>query len=281
MQRLMIASALLVGIFMIEESRERLDQMTEQGPKYHELLYLPNGKYLRIASLGQAPLLADLMYLWAIQYYSDYGRGERFRFVEHVFGDVIGELDPHYVDPYWIGAMILSAEAGDIEAGLRLLDKGFERNPEAWVLPYLAAWDCYRAKDFVRAASYLEKAARVPGAPQQVLRMRAAMFAKAGDLRESLQLWREILDDPESDGGVRAIAERQARDLRVRVDLADLEKAVGVFRERTGRLPSRLGDLVRGGLIAGEPVDPNGERYLFDRATGRVSSPAARILGAH
>jgi len=46
-----------------------------------DLLYLPNGKYLRVLSLGQAPVVADVVYLWAIQYYSDYDRADRYRYV--------------------------------------------------------------------------------------------------------------------------------------------------------------------------------------------------------
>ena len=38
------------------------------------------------ASLGQAQVMADLLYLWAIQYYSSYDREDRGRYVEHLFG---------------------------------------------------------------------------------------------------------------------------------------------------------------------------------------------------
>ena len=32
---------------------------------------------------------------------------ERFKYLEHIYTNVISELDPLYVDPYLVGAMIL------------------------------------------------------------------------------------------------------------------------------------------------------------------------------
>jgi tetratricopeptide (TPR) repeat protein len=244
-----------------------------------DLLYLPNGKYLRALSLGQAPVLADLVYLWAIQYYSDYDRADRYRYVEHVFGSVITEINPYDVDPYWLGAMILNAEVGDVEAGLRLLDRGFARNPGQWILPYMAAWDCYRAGMYARAATYFEKASKVPGAPSTILRMRAGMFAKEGDYREAARQWQAVLDQATSDAVARSLAERQVRDLTVRADLEDLGKAVAAYRERFGHGPQRLEDLVAAGIVSFLPTDPDGKPYVFDRRTGEVTSAAGRVLG--
>jgi hypothetical protein len=106
--------ALVLGCFLLATlSLQQLEAVASSRGGDQQLLYLPNGKYMKLASLGQAPFLSDLVYLWAIQYYSNYSREDRFEFVEHVFSDVIAELDPHNVDPYWLGAMILSVEAGD------------------------------------------------------------------------------------------------------------------------------------------------------------------------
>lgn len=269
----LVSSALALG------ARARLVALERGEPERRELLYLPNGKFLRTASLGQSSLLASLVYLWAIQYYADYDRADRYRFVEHVFGEVIAELDPHYVDPYWIGALILSVEAQDLEAALRLLEKGFENNPDRWILPYLAGWECERAGDSARAARWFDRAAAIPGAPPQVLRLRAAMVARAGDLDEALRRWSEILEDPRADATSRAIAERQVRGLRVRIDLERINHAIEAFRERAGRLPRSLDELVREGFLPAVPVDPDGTPYAYDRGSGRASSAASRVLG--
>lgn len=280
MRRVLVVLFLAVAISGVVSARSRLVSIDIAGRGSKELLYMPNGKYLKAISLGHAPLVADFVFLWAIQYYSDYDRGDRYRYVEHVFGDVIAELDPGYIDPYWLGAMILTTEAQDLEGGLRLLDRGFEKNPSAWILPFLAGWECDRVRQFDRAAVYFDRAARAPGAPPDLFRLKAGMTERTGNLREAIARWQDVLTDPRNDAGARAIATRQIRTLTVRADVHDLDTAIATYRERKGRLPRSLDELVRDGVLRTLPQDPDGAAYAFDPSSGTVSSTAARMLGS-
>jgi len=280
MRRVLVVLLLAAAVLGAGSARARLADIAAAGRGAKELLYMPNGKYLKAISLGHAPLLADFVYLWAIQYYSDYDLEDRYRYVEHVFGDVIAELDPRYTDPYWLGAIILTTEAKDVDAGLRLLDRGCERNPSAWILPYLAGWECDRVGRFDRAAAYFDRAAKTPGAPPALFRLKAGMTALTGNLREAIARWRDVLDDPRNDDGARAIATRQIRTLTVRADLQDLDAAIAAYRERNGRSPRSLDDLVRVGIVRALPQDPDGRAYGYDPAAGTVSSTASRVLGS-
>jgi tetratricopeptide (TPR) repeat protein len=280
MRRALPYVLLIVAALGAGTARARIVGIDAERNGANELLYLPNGKYLKAMSLGHAPLVADILYLWAIQYYSDYDREDRYRYVEHVFGDVIGELDPAYTDPCWLGAIILTTEAHDVDAGLRLLDQGFARNPTAWILPFLAGWECERVSRFERAAVYFDRAATTPGAPPQLFRLKAGMTARTGNLREAIARWNDVLDDPRNDAGARTIAARQIRTLTVQADTSDLGAAIAVYRERNGRAPLRLADLVRAGILPSVPQDPDGQDYVYDPATGTVSSAASRVLGS-
>ncbi|MCP3979081.1 MAG: hypothetical protein GY716_07085 [bacterium] len=277
---IVVLALFLAGVGLAGFGGARLERLDADNPPGAELLYLPNGKLLRVASLGQSELLADLVYLWAIQFYSDYQREDRYRYVEHVFGNVIAELDPNYLDPYWLGAMILSTEARDSEAAIRLLDKGYENNPDEWVLPYMAGWEHYFAGRFEEASRYFDVASQNPSAPPNVLRMRAGMIGKTGDLRKSAELWQQVLDDPRADEASIAIAGRQVRDLTVKADLKDFSEAIERFRDDNRRNPRTLAELVARGYLGYLPVDPDGNHYLYDVAGGNVSSPAQRLLGA-
>lgn len=279
MRRVWVILLLLVCAATAVSSARGLGRIVEVERGSDELLYLPNGKFLKVASLGQAPVLADLVYIWAIQFYSDYDRADRFRYVRHVFSEVIAELDPHYIDAYWMGALILIVENGDLEGGLALLDQGFEANPDKWILPYLAAWECWLAGQPERTAEYFEIAAAVPDAPTNVRRMRAAMVARAGDLETSLGLWQEILDEPDVDPASVNIAERKIRDLTIRIHLRDLGAAVERFRIENSRYPQTLAELDRSGYIRFIPRHPDGADYGYDPRSGRVSGPRGRILG--
>jgi tetratricopeptide (TPR) repeat protein len=278
-RRLLVVALILALAGAAGFARTGLDRLAEGQPAEEELLYLPNGKHLKVMSLGNASLVADLLYLWAIQYYSDYGRKQRKRYVEHVFADVITELDPHYVDAYWLGSLILIVECGEFDAGIGLLEKGARQNPDKWILPYLAGWECYHARHYACATDYFERASRIPDAPTVVRRMRAGMMARQGDLGQALASWNEILGDPKSDSLSLKIARRKVRELQTRLDVETLQRAAARFRNDNGRWPSRLEELVARSYIRELPRDPDGRAYLYDARTGGVSSPAGRLLG--
>ena len=242
------------------------------------LLLLPNGKHLKIASLGQAPLLADLIYLWAIQYYSEYEREDRFEYVQHIFGEVIAELDPHYIDAYWMGALILIVEAKDLDAGLELLDQGMEANPDNWLLPYLAGWECYHARRFDPAEAYFGRAEKIPDVPSYVRRTRIGIAAAKGDLRRAYAMWLDILRDPTADTQTLRIAERQLRHLKVKIDVQEIQGWVAKFRLENNRWPKTLSELRQKGYVDALPVDPAGRRYAYDAVSGVVAAPEGRVL---
>ena len=279
MARRLLVGLLVVGLASLAvTTRATLDRMTPVSST-DELLYLPDGQHLKFMSLGHETFLADMIYLWAIQYYSNYEREQRHRWVEHVFGNVITELDPRYIDAYWMGALILTIEVGDVDAGVGLLDKGASRNPDNWILPYLAAWECYHAKRYDEAAAYFQRASTRPGAPTAVRRMRAGLTAKSGDQRDALAMWRSIQEDPASDALSVKIARRKVRELQTRVDVQLLQDTVGRFRIDNGRWPLTLEELVRRSYLGHLPLDPDENAYLYDTRTGQVSSPTGLVLG--
>ncbi len=216
----------------------------------HPLLYLPSGKYLRVMALGFDGLLADVLYLWSIQYYGNYDIRDRYDYLEHIYDQVITELDPHYLDPYLIGALIMTSEARQPEMALRLLDKGFERNPDQWIMPF--------EHPLVR-------------------RLYAEMYNRAGDKRTSLREWSEIYQTS-TDDYVRNVAWNHVHDLKVSVDVADLTDAVAGFRARHGRPPRRLQDLLASGLLGVLPRDPEDRDYIYDPENGVVRYRGGLVL---
>ena len=252
-------------------SSSRLESMSHREGSA-TVLYLPSGQYLKVVSLGFPELLADAIYLWSIQYYGNYDKADRYVFLEHVYNGVIAELDPHYIDPYLVGSMIMGMEAGDHEMALRLLDKGARANPEEWILPFEAGFICFDSLgDYERAAGYFERAMAIPGAPPATRRIHAEMFNKMGDKRRSLAYWSQIHDTADSDY-VRDISWSHVHDLMIEVDLETLTTAVASYRSLHGSLPAALTDLRRAGLVDRIPDDPDGRPYQYDAATGAVKS---------
>lgn len=269
---------LLAGAAVVAGAAEvRLTALETERVPGHHLLYLPSGQYLRVAALGYPQVAADVLYLWSIQYYGNFQIEDRYEYVDYIYSDIITELDPHYFDPYWIGALILSIETGNVEKALALLDKGFRNNKDQWIFPYLAGWECAYSRQYDRAAEYFRAAAAVPSAPPDVQRLVAGMHQRSGDTRTALVEWTRIAREA-TDPGVRRVAETRARSLTIEVDLASLRGAIDRYRSSKGGVPNRLLELVQAGLIPSVPMTPDGEEYFYDRTTGEVSAGPARVL---
>jgi len=236
------------------------------------IIYVPSGKFLKYATFGYSALAADMIYLWAIQYYSTYEIADRFTYLDHIFA-IIAELDPRYTDPYEIGSMIAGQEARDIPLALRILDRGFAKNPDMWLFPFEAGHIAQRQlKDFDLARKYYEKAMVLPGAPDFTKRLYANAALKVTDYKTSWETWLEVYNTA-TDDRVKKIASNHLYQVKAEMDIDALKEAVAKFKEKYSRLPSALDQLVMTGILASLPKDLDGQDYVYDPATGDVKPP--------
>jgi tetratricopeptide (TPR) repeat protein len=235
------------------------------------IIYIPSGKFLRYATFGYSSLAADLIYLWAIQYYSTPTIDDRFTHLDHIFA-IISDLDPSYIDPYETGALIATAEAGDTPLAFKILDNGIAKNPKQWLLPFEAGHIAMmNLKDFDLAQKYFKECMDLPGAPDFTRRLYANALYRRGDLETAWQTWLEIYKTA-SDERTRKIASNHLYQVKSAMDTQRLGAAVGQFRERAGRLPAELGDLVRAGILDKVPKDLDGNDYVYNPKTGEVKA---------
>jgi hypothetical protein len=272
------AMIVLLGTLTAGTAAWRAESLRQGEAPGHHLLYLPSGRYLKVLSLGFDGLAADLIYIWSIQYYSNYQIQDRYDYLDQIYRRVIAELDPHFLDPYLVGSMIMSVEANRNDLALRLLEEGAEKNPREWILPFQAGFLCYhRLHDYACAREYFGRAQSLPGAPAPVKRLYAEMYNRLGDQRTSLRYWAEIHDTADSDY-VRRVSWMHVHDLRIEVDLEDLDRLVERYRMARGAPPRSLDALVREELLPAVPRDPEGRPYTIDRETGKTRSESHRLL---
>ncbi|MCZ6649667.1 MAG: hypothetical protein O7D35_03295 [Acidobacteria bacterium] len=282
LRRAGVTLLVLLALVLVAGSQARLLAHPLEEDAGRRLLYLPNGRFLKIASLGYPTFVADMIYLWSIQFYGGYSkRMDRFAYLEHIYGQVITRLDPRYIDPYLVGALIMVVENKDVEGALELLDQGIVANPDDWLMPYVAGFWAYdTAHDFDRAAEYFRRAMEIPGAPASTKRLHAGMINKKGDKATSLLLWSGILEETDEER-VRATAANHVHDLQIDVDVARLNELAARFEARSGRTPRATEELVAAGLLQGVPLDPDGRPYVFDPVTGEASSASPFRLRRH
>lgn len=249
----------------------------EQGDLFTQILYLPAGKYLKPAAFGYDLILADMIYLWSIQYYGDPGFHPRLDYLKHTY-EIITELDPSFLDAYQTGALFMFYEGRNPEGGLALLDRGLERNPDEWIIPADAGYYCImNLRDYKRAASYFDKATHVPGAPAQARRMVASLLFRSGDRLQAYHIWKDIYDTARKPS-IKQVAYHHMHDLKIIVDLDTMQRGIAAFAKEHHKNPLNLNQLLVEGLIGEIPVDPEGNPYQYNAAMGTVSSKTSVTL---
>ena len=236
------------------------------------IIYVPSGKFLKYATFGYSALAADLVYLWAIQYYSTYEIPDRFERLDHIFS-IIAELDPRYTDPYEVGSLIAGQEAHDVPLAFKILGRGAEKNPDMWLFDFEAGHIAQiQLKDFDLARKYYGKAMAVPGAPDLIKRLYASSTFKTEDYQTAWETWTEVLNTATEDR-VKEIASNHLYQVKSEMDINALKEAIGKFRVRFGRFPMDLSRLERIGIMPSLPKDLDDKDYVYDPATGEVKAP--------
>jgi hypothetical protein len=257
--------AALLGVAVTAEVQ--LSRIPRQDPLGRKLLYLPSPEMLRIMSLGNPNLAADVLYLWSIQYYSFFEPHERFLYLETIYG-LITDLDPLYFDAYRIGALIMQIQTGGDQNELkesvrRLFDKGLRNLPDSWQLAETAAWDFFiRFQDRRTALHYAEVAAGHPDAAPRIKRMVGVWRDKerVWTLDDSIDYWRRALEDAKDEMD-RVICTNQLYDAVTARDRQRLEPLLDAYSERFGDCPASWQELIRSGALREVPRDLFGDLY--------------------
>jgi len=260
---LLVATVLLAGTVVAERALQGVER---QDPMGRKLLYLPSAEMLRLASLGNPGLVADLFYLWSIQYYSKYQPHEQFLYLETVY-DLITDLDPLYYDAYRVGALIMqiptTEEASHKAAVIRLFDKGISNMPDNYEIAETAAWDMYvRYRDKTEALRYMQSAAEIPGSPNRLKRFltRWSEDQDNWSVDTAIAYWEEVLGEAKTDYD-REVCQKQIYRLVASRDEAVLNPKLADWSARHGRCPESWDVLVKEGRLSEIPVDYFGRAY--------------------
>jgi len=251
--------------------KARIDRIPRRKIPGSGIIYIPSGKYMKMATFGFSSVLADIIYIWAIQYYANTAIEDRYAHLAHIFS-IISELDPAYVDPYVVGALIAVEDTRDVGLALKILDAGLDKNPGQWIFPLEAGHYAHLfLKDYALAKEYYRKTMEIPGAPEIAKRLFAASSFKSNDLQTAWETWLEVYRTA-SDPQIRKIASNHLYQVKSAVDAGIVGEAVARFRSAYGRNPAALEDLVRAGILSALPKDFDDKDYLFNPETGEIKT---------
>lgn len=253
-----------------------LDGQRTAVARAEQLAYLPKGEYLKLAVLGYRQVVADLIWLQAVQHIGakrDTQRG--YSWTYHAV-DVLTDLDPTFVPPYQATGLFLGVLVGRQEEGLGILDKGIRHNPSSWQLPFLAGYvSYYELCNPVAGGEYLRIAARVPGSPAYLPQLAARMTVESGDPTAALEFL-DRFSRSVTDERVREALLQRMKEIVQEKDLRFLEESIRRYRAKYGQPPAKLEDLMLHGIIQQMPSDPLGGEYEVDAFSGVVRATSKR-----
>jgi hypothetical protein len=229
-----------------------------------EMDYFPSGTGIRILAIGFHEMFADMIWLRFIQYYGEHRMTDvRFEHLFHIL-DILTTLDPHFIHAYTLGGLLLAHSGQDPDNAKRLLKRGMISNPANWRIPFYYAFMHYMfTKDYRTAVKYFQLSARKPNASNAPGRWAAFItYKKVRDLKSALAMWIELYTNAQ-DREEQLIAEMYIRNIKMKLDLQFLNERIVEFKEKIGREPFIIRELVIYGIIKEVPEEPHGELYII------------------
>lgn len=213
----------------------------DQQEKYYDFLYLPSSRYVQAAAVGYDHFFADFFFLRVIQAFgASYARPVNLGQLWAYF-DSITDLDPHFLAAYTFGNLVLGDEHGDPEKAIAILDKGIEKNPGKYRLPFEAAfYALWIRQDPDAARTYVQIAEAAPDAPDFVRRWEGFIDEQMGRYHAAfIQYLTEYIRAVEA--GEDTLIEINLSRLRSAIDQwykAELREKAMAYHEQHGVYPS-------------------------------------------
>lgn len=251
------------------------------GTGMEEVLYIPSPAALKRLSLGYTGLVADIYWTKAVQYFGAHHHdgGSKYELL-YPYLDAATTLDPQLVVAYEFGSLFLPLPPpegpGLPDKAIELVERGIKANPTQWRLYYNLGFIYYFRKDYQGAQKVFERGSHVPGANPALGTLAAAMAQKAGDRETARLLWTEIYNSTQ-DEHVKDNALKRLAALQIQEDISQLEHAVDLYRQQTGRMPTNFDEMVAAGWLRSRPKDPTGAPYRL-REDGTVEITNKEML---
>jgi len=269
-----IAVTALLAASVAASARARLEPEALAVGRVRDPAWLPDGRAVRLASMGQRQLLASIYWLKTVQYMGEMSlSGGDWRALLPL-AEITTDLDPRFGYAYQVVGSNLAGLAHRYGDADRILQKGMRSVPDRWGLPWTYAVNKFLyERDFGSAAEYARRAAEVGKRPH--LALLAANLSLVTDDEGEYAASEAILGDAIAQADTRALREQlEARLVKVRTYavLSRVERAVAELERRLGRRPFALDEVVAHGLLPQIPADPAGGNIVYDLATGQVRS---------
>ena len=275
-------------IVMLARVAERHRPPNDAGVAAEELYLTPEAA--RRLSPGMGGLVADWYWMRALQYVGrkvmnhpgDIQLDDLSRLDLKLLApllDATTTLDPQFTAAYEYGATVLPAI--DVEAALKLAQKGAEANPDEWRLRHYLGYIHWQQGRYLEAKEAYTAGARVAGAPQWMGVMAARMEAEGGSRSVAREMYRAMYEQAD-DEQIKQMASKRLLQLRSLDERDHIRRILADHRAKTGRAAGSWREVAASLRAArlnvderGTPLDPSTVPYVLSEDGSEV------LLGAN
>jgi hypothetical protein len=170
-------------------------------------VYVPAPKVFKKLPPSWRVTVADVYWLYLIQYYGEHYSGDyQFDSLPELI-DLVTTLSPKWERPYIFAAYALldvNGGKGLPELSYDYLLRGYEANPRDWGFPFNLAIFAYWMGDRLPqlagkdpnevAGQWMEKAAALPGSPAASSRLAASLYGRGDNRGKAMSMWAQVYD---------------------------------------------------------------------------------------
>lgn len=263
---------------------ERLTELRTALPEDGASGYVLPSSILKITSLEFDGLASDFMFLKAITFIG--GTDERkespeqkksgLTWVYHVL-DAATDLDPYFIEPYYLANAYLPWKAGMVSETNILLEKGSRYRDWDWMLPFYIGFNhFFFLHDSAKASEYLMLASRKPDASPFLGSIAARLAYQGRKTENAIIFLEEILRVTEDE----AIRKRYKTRIEALKAIFSLEQSADLYKKKFKKNPSTIDELLTRQIIKELPHEPYGGSFYID-SEGKVRSTSDYMLGPH
>jgi hypothetical protein len=249
-----------------------------------DVMYVRSPEIVKRLALSYDSLLADVYWIRAVQHY---GTTKRLEDSDKSYGllypllDLTTSLDDRFNIAYHFGSLFLAEPPpggpGRPDLAIRLLEKGIAAQPAKWEFVQGIGFVHYWwYEDYVTAASWFERAAAVPGAPNWMKPLAAVTLAEGGRRDASRVLWQQVASTAE-EAWYRKEAARRLAQLDALDQVDQLTAILAAFERTRGAPASSWDEVVAAGSLRGIPQDPTGVAYRLTNGVVDLDSTSSLL----
>jgi len=224
---------------------------------------LPSVSALKLLSLNDEPLVADLVWLQTIQYFGGGSPYANFPALGPMV-NTVSQLDPKFAYPDQFGMIVLPF-MGQANTAEQLGLRAQQYIPNNGLLTYyLGTVYQLNIRDYKRAAYYYNLAATQPGTPTAAKELGAISESEIHNSQQDLNaakiFWQNAIQDARND-----YERDQATRWLAQIEIVDsLQIAAGEYKSQYGNFPTSLQELVDKKFISTIPESPIHRKLILE-----------------